>query len=41
MTRNQWREFRTVIIRALLTIVRHLQEQEQAEKKLLMMLNKV
>jgi len=33
MTLDQWRKFRTVIIRALLAIVRHLQEQEQAEKQ--------
>ena len=33
MTLKQWREFRTVIIRALLMIVRHLQKQEQAEKQ--------
>lgn len=32
MTLDQWRKFRQVIIRALLAIVRHLQEQEQAEK---------
>ena len=32
MTTDQWRAFRTVIIRALLMIVRHLQKEEQAEK---------
>ena len=33
MTLKQWREFRTVIIRALLMIVRHLQKEEQTEKE--------
>ena len=32
MTTDQWREFRQVIIRALLMIVRHLQKEEQSEK---------
>ena len=32
MTVEQWRKFRTIIIRALLAIVRHLQKQEEAEK---------
>ena len=33
MTIDQWHEFRTVIIRALLMIVRHLQKEEQVEKQ--------
>jgi hypothetical protein len=34
VTRDQWRKLRTIIIRALLAIVRHLQQQAEEEEPL-------